>query len=148
MCLAIPGKLIEIANDPNGVRMGKANFGGIVKQVCLEYTPEVQTGDYVLVHVGFALSKVNEEEAARTYKLLEEMKQLGELDAPEVDPWSTARRQLLMKFLDEYRDEALATKIVDETSSHSHQAMGVDGSLRRTNAHHRQVWDRPFVAGR
>lgn len=85
MCLAIPGKLIEIASDPNGVRMGKANFGGIVKQVCLEYTPEVQTGDYVLVHVGFALSKVNEEEAARTYALLDEMKQLGELDTPDVD---------------------------------------------------------------
>ena len=85
MCLAIPGKLIEIANDANGVRMGRANFGGIVKQVCLEYTPEVQTGDYVLVHVGFALSKVNEEEAARTYQLLEEMKQLGELETPDLD---------------------------------------------------------------
>lgn len=85
MCLAIPGKLIEIASDSNGVRMGKANFGGIVKQVCLEYTPEVQTGDYVLVHVGFALSKVNEEEAARTYKLLEELKQLGELEVPDID---------------------------------------------------------------
>jgi hydrogenase expression/formation protein HypC len=87
MCLAIPGKLIEIAHDANGVRMGKANFGGIVKQVCLEYTPEVETGDYVVVHVGFALSKVNEEEAARTYQLLDEMKQLGELDTPDVDPW-------------------------------------------------------------
>jgi len=54
MCLAIPGKVIEISHDPQGVRMGKANFGGIVKQVCLEYTPEVNTGDYVLVHVGFA----------------------------------------------------------------------------------------------
>jgi len=85
MCLAIPGKLIEIAPDANGVRMGKANFGGIVKQVCLEYTPEVETGDYVLVHVGFALSKVNEEEAARTYQLLDEMKQLGELDTPDLD---------------------------------------------------------------
>jgi hydrogenase expression/formation protein HypC len=85
MCLAIPGKLIEIAPDANGVRMGKANFGGIVKQVCLEYTPEVETGDYVLVHVGFALSKVNEEEAARTYQLLDEMKQLGELDTPDWD---------------------------------------------------------------
>src|SRR5205085_5669552 len=84
MCLAIPGKLIEVAQDPNGVRMGRANFGGIVKQVCLEYTPEVQTGDYVLVHVGFALSKVNEQEAARTYQLLEEMKQLGELDTPDI----------------------------------------------------------------
>lgn len=65
--------------------MGKANFGGIVKQVCLEYTPEVEVGDYVLVHVGFALSKVNEEEAARTYQLLDEMKQLGELDTPDLD---------------------------------------------------------------
>jgi hydrogenase expression/formation protein HypC len=90
MCLAIPGKLIEIATDPAGVKMGRANFGGIVKQVCLEYTPEVQTGDYVLVHVGFALSKVNEEEATRTYQLLEEMKQLGELDVPDVDPFETA----------------------------------------------------------
>lgn len=84
MCLAIPGKLIEITTDPAGVKMGRANFGGIVKQVCLEYTPEVEAGDYVLVHVGFALSKVDENEAARTYQLLEEMKQLGELDTPEV----------------------------------------------------------------
>jgi hydrogenase expression/formation protein HypC len=84
MCLAIPGKLIEISLDPQGVRMGKANFGGIVKQVCLEYTPEVQTGDYVLVHVGFALGKVDEEEAARTYRLLEEMNQLSELEVPDL----------------------------------------------------------------
>ena len=82
--MAIPGKLIEITTDPAGVKMGRANFGGIVKQVCLEYTPEVEAGDYVLVHVGFALSKVDEGEAARTYQLLEEMKQLGELDTPEV----------------------------------------------------------------
>jgi hydrogenase expression/formation protein HypC len=84
MCLAIPGKLIEIMHDPQGVRMGKANFGGIVKQVCLEYTPEVKTGDYVLVHVGFALGKVDEEEAARTYRLLEEMNQLSELEVPDL----------------------------------------------------------------
>src|SRR5271155_4360755 len=83
MCLAIPGKLIEISENPEGVRMGKANFGGIVKQVCLEYTPEVNTGDYVLVHVGFALSKVDEDVAARTYALLEEMKQLDELNDPD-----------------------------------------------------------------
>jgi hydrogenase expression/formation protein HypC len=85
MCLAIPGKLIDISEDEHGVKMGRANFGGIVKQVCLEYTPEVVIGDYVLVHVGFALSKVDEEEAARTYKALEELKQLGELDVPDVD---------------------------------------------------------------
>lgn len=84
MCLAIPGKLIEISTDANGVRMGKANFGGIVKQVCLEYTPEVENGDYVLVHVGFALSKVDEAEAARTYQALERMEQLTELEIPDV----------------------------------------------------------------
>jgi hydrogenase expression/formation protein HypC len=84
MCLAIPGKLIEISDDANGVRMGKANFGGIVKQVCLEYTPEVEKGDYVLVHVGFALSRVDEAEAARTYQALERMQQLTELEIPDV----------------------------------------------------------------
>lgn len=84
MCLAIPGKLLEITTDAHGVRMGRANFGGIVKQVCLEYTPEVETGDYVLVHVGFALSKVDEEEAKRTYEALQKLDQLGELDTPDV----------------------------------------------------------------
>jgi hydrogenase expression/formation protein HypC len=83
MCLAIPGKIIEIAEDAEGVRMAKTNFGGIVKRVCLEYTPDAQVGEYVLVHVGFALGKVDEAEAERTYKLLEEMQQLGELEAPE-----------------------------------------------------------------
>jgi len=85
MCLAIPGKLIEMSTNAEGVLMGKANFGGIVKQVCLEYTPEVKIGEYILVHVGFALSKVDEEEAAKTYKLLEEMGQLSELDDPEAE---------------------------------------------------------------
>lgn len=91
MCLAIPGKLVEIMAHPSGIKMGKANFGGIVKQICLEYTPEVELGDYVLVHVGFALSKIDEEEAARTYALLKEMGQLEELDVPEV-PDALARR--------------------------------------------------------
>ncbi len=85
MCLAIPGKLIEIVDNGDGVRMGRANFGGIVKQICLEYTPEAVVGEYVLVHVGFALGVVDEEEAARTYKALEELQQLGELDVPDVD---------------------------------------------------------------
>lgn len=85
MCLAIPGKVLEIQQDAEGVRIGKTNFGGVVKQVCLEYTPDVQCGDYVLVHVGFALGKVDEEEAERTYKALEAMKQLGELETPQFD---------------------------------------------------------------
>jgi hydrogenase expression/formation protein HypC len=85
VCLAIPGKLIEISQDANGVRMGRAKFGGIVKQVCLECTPDVVVGDYVLVHVGFALGKVDKEEARRTYSILEEMEQLDELYTPEVE---------------------------------------------------------------
>ena len=84
MCLAIPGKLIEITPDAHGVNMGRANFGGIVKQVCLEYTPDVQVGDYVLVHVGFALSKVDEAEAQRTYDALQQLNQLGELETTDV----------------------------------------------------------------
>lgn len=84
MCLAIPGKLIEILTDAHGVNMGRANFGGIVKQVCLEYTPDAKVGDYLLVHVGFALSKVDEEEAKRTYAALQQLDQLGELDTPDV----------------------------------------------------------------
>jgi len=85
MCLAIPGKVLEIQADPHGLRMGKTKFGGIVKQVCLEYTPDVKVGDYVLVHVGFALNKVDEEEAQRTYRLLEQMDQLADLEAPDLD---------------------------------------------------------------
>jgi hydrogenase expression/formation protein HypC len=84
MCLAIPGKVLEIQQDASGVRVGRTNFGGIIKQVCLEYTPDVQCGDYVLVHVGFALSKVDAAEAERTYKALEDMKQLGELETPDL----------------------------------------------------------------
>ncbi len=82
---------MEISDSPEGVRMGKANFGGIVKQVCLEYTPEVVVGDYVLVHVGFALSKVDEDVAARTYQLLAEMKQLDELEDGEPEAEASAR---------------------------------------------------------
>ncbi len=82
MCLAIPGRVIEI-EDSGGLKMGKAEFGGIVKKVCLDYVPEVQLNDYVLVHVGFALSVVNAAEAERTYKILEQLNQLGELKDAE-----------------------------------------------------------------
>jgi hydrogenase expression/formation protein HypC len=82
MCLAIPGKVIEIDTaGVTGVKTGKVSFGGIVKNVCLEYVPETKVGEYVLVHVGFALSRVDEDEAQRTYKLLEELNQLGELES-------------------------------------------------------------------
>ncbi|HXY26367.1 MAG TPA: HypC/HybG/HupF family hydrogenase formation chaperone [Candidatus Acidoferrum sp.] len=79
MCLAIPGKVLEIS-ESGGLRTGRVNFGGIVSQACLDYVPGVQVGDYVIVHVGFAISKVDREEAERTYEVLESMGLLeGEL---------------------------------------------------------------------
>lgn len=81
MCLAIPGKVLDISEN-KGLRTGRVNFGGIVSQACLDYVPEVQAGDYVIVHVGFAISKVDREEAERTYQALESMGLLeGELPA-------------------------------------------------------------------
>jgi hydrogenase expression/formation protein HypC len=87
MCLAIPGRIVEF-HESHGVRMSKVDFGGITREACLEYIPDAKVGDYVMVHVGFAISKVDEEEAARTYQYLQEMGQLTELtsdldDAPE-----------------------------------------------------------------
>ncbi len=84
MCLAIPGKVLE-AYDQRGMRMAKVQFGGIVREACLEYVPETLVGDYVLVHVGFAISRVDEEEAARTYQALRELDQLTELESPVVE---------------------------------------------------------------
>jgi hydrogenase expression/formation protein HypC len=85
MCLAIPGKIVEF-HEKHGVRMSKVDFGGVVREACLEYLPEAAIGDYVLVHVGFAISKVDEEEAARTYKYLQEMDQLAEVNSADIDP--------------------------------------------------------------
>ena len=82
MCLAIPGKVVD-TYEQNGLRMGKVQFGGITREACLEYVPETQTGEYVLVHVGFAISRVDEDEAERTYQALRELDQLTELDTPD-----------------------------------------------------------------
>lgn len=83
MCLAIPGKVLEIETDVQPV-MGKVSFGGINKRVCLEWLPDVKVGEYVIVHVGFALSKVDEEEALETIKMINEMGDaLDELQAGE-----------------------------------------------------------------
>jgi hydrogenase expression/formation protein HypC len=79
MCLAVPGKLISISGDEPLERMGRVSFGGIVKEVSLAYVPEARVGDYVIVHVGFALSVVDETEAARVFTYLEQMGELGEL---------------------------------------------------------------------
>ena len=84
MCLAIPGKVVDIY-DQRGLRMAKVQFGGIVREACLEYVPETQTGEYVLVHVGFAISRVDEAEAERTYQALKDLDQLTELESPAVE---------------------------------------------------------------
>ncbi len=72
MCLGIPAKIIE-TYEQDALKMGKVDFGGVVKQVCLEYVPEAKVGDYCLIHVGFAISLMDEEEAQETLKLLGEI---------------------------------------------------------------------------
>ena len=84
MCLGIPGKVLETYHE-NDVLMGKVDFSGVCKRVCLEHVLGVRPGEYVLVHVGFALSRLDEAEAGRVFALLEEMKQLDELTIPPAD---------------------------------------------------------------
>ena len=80
MCLGIPGELVEIREDA-GLRMGSVRFAGITRDVCLDYVPDAVPGEYVLVHVGFAISRIDREEAERTYAVLEALGQTDELDA-------------------------------------------------------------------
>ena len=77
MCLGIPGKIIEVY-ETNGLPMGKIDFGGVIKEACLAYVPEAQVGDYTIVHVGFALNVIDEDEAQKTLELLSEIGALDE----------------------------------------------------------------------
>ena len=79
MCLAIPGKVETITGDDAITRMGRVNFGGVIKEASLAYVPEARVGDYVIVHAGFALSKVDEAEAHKVFEYLQHMEELGEL---------------------------------------------------------------------
>jgi len=79
MCLAIPGKIETIRGDDPLTRMGRVNFGGVVKEACLAYVPDAKIGDYVIVHVGFALSRLDEEEAHKVFEYLKRMEELSEL---------------------------------------------------------------------
>lgn len=72
MCLAIPGKILS-SQVSNGIRVGRVQFGGITREACLDFVPEAGVGDYVIVHVGFAISIVDREEAERSYELLQSM---------------------------------------------------------------------------
>ena len=129
MCLSVPGKLLE-RNDVGGVLVGKVQFGGIVREVCLDLLPEAKAGEYLLVHVGYAISLVDEEEARKSYEYMELAGMLeGELTAfpddgpapamdasPPKDDFAprtvedaarASGRGAAMKYLDEYRDEKL-----------------------------------------
>jgi hydrogenase expression/formation protein HypC len=86
MCLAVPGRVLEI-EERDGTRMASVDFGGVVKEVCLEYLPDLKVGEYAIVHVGFALQRLDEEEALRTLELFAN---LGVLQEEFADPWERA----------------------------------------------------------
>lgn len=89
MCLAVPGKVLDI-EERDGTRMATVDFGGVVKEVCLEYVPDLKVGEYAIVHVGFALQRLDEESARHTLALFEE---LGLLQEEFGDPWEAAAAQ-------------------------------------------------------
>ena len=82
MCLGVPGKIVEI-EDTDGLKMAKVDFGGIFREACLEYVPEAKIGDYCVIHVGFAISLVSEEEALETLDLLRQISNIEEELGPE-----------------------------------------------------------------
>ena len=79
MCLAVPGKITHITGEKNFDRLGKVDFGGITKEVNLAYVPEPRVGDYVVVHVGFAISRLDERAAKQTFEYLKQINELGEI---------------------------------------------------------------------
>ena len=90
MCLAIPGKIESLSGKDPLTRMGKVNFGGVIKEASLAYVPEAQLGDYVIVHAGFALSRVDEDEAQKVFGYLKQMQALDEL---QDDRWGERPRE-------------------------------------------------------
>lgn len=88
MCLAVPGKVLEIS-ERDQTRMAKVDFGGIVKDVCLEFVPDIEVGEYTIVHVGFALQRLDEKSAMETLELF---RQMGELDMEFGDAWERAAK--------------------------------------------------------
>ena len=76
MCLGTPAKVLELY-EKNGMKMGKVDFGGVIKEACLEYVPEVKVGDFTIIHVGFAISILDEEEARETMQLIKQIESLS-----------------------------------------------------------------------
>ncbi|WP_109489066.1 HypC/HybG/HupF family hydrogenase formation chaperone [Occallatibacter savannae] len=89
MCLAIPGRVEQITSEGD-IRIGRVNFGGVIKNVCLDYVPELVVGDYTIVHVGFALSKIDEQSALETLDLFRKMGALDEELATEEEAFARA----------------------------------------------------------
>jgi hydrogenase expression/formation protein HypC len=83
MCLGVPGQVVEVEDDAIGMPMGKVSFGGVAKRVCLAYTPEAAVGDWVVVHVGFSISRIDEEEALQVFETLRELGELEGIDLPQ-----------------------------------------------------------------
>ena len=125
MCLAVPGRVLDI-EERDGTRMATVDFGGVVKEVCLEYLPDLQVGEYAIVHVGFALQRLDEESAKQTLELFAE---LGMLQEEFGDPWELAaeaggsplparhRRTpggTAVKYIDEFQDPELARRLLDD----------------------------------
>jgi hydrogenase expression/formation protein HypC len=92
MCLGVPGKVISITRSDLGLHSGVVRFGGIQKEVCLAFLPDVQEGDYVIVHAGFAISQVDEAEAVATFELLKQMGDLSELSGEDTESGGDAVR--------------------------------------------------------
>ena len=84
MCLGVPGKVVEVY-EKEGLKMGKVDFGGVQREACLAYVPEIEVGDYTVIHVGFAISQLSEEEAQATLEILEELGGIEEELGPEPD---------------------------------------------------------------
>jgi len=85
MCLGVPGKVVSLDPTPLGMTMGRVNFGGITKEVCMAYVPDAEVGDYVVVHVGFAIARIDEVEAEQVFEYLREIGELAELQVPQPD---------------------------------------------------------------
>ena len=95
MCLGVPGKITEIY-ESNGMKMGKVDFGGVIRETCLDFVPEAKIGEYAVIHVGFAISLLSEEEATKTLEMLREIGELGEelglYEEPSAVPSTSPKR--------------------------------------------------------
>ena len=142
MCLAIPGKITSITGDDPLTRMGKIDFGGILKEASLAYVPEAKVGDYVIVHVGFALSRVDEDEAQQGFRVFAAdggTGRAGQARCEQIKSRPNRTVRVAMKYLDEYRDAEPRRSSTRAKSPASRPGLEHHGGLRRPDACHRQV---------